>query len=302
MTKIIAVAGPTASGKSALAVELADRLNGEIISCDSMQIYRGMDIGTAKAGSAELARVPHHLIDITEPGSDFSCAEYKVLAEEAVSDITSRGKLPVFCGGTGLYLDAVLTGNRFPECAADEDYRRTLYKREASELYEMLRHIDPPAAEAIHMNNKKRVIRALEIYKATGITKTVWDERSRSDSPHYDAAVIVLEYEERAVLYRRIDERVDEMMERGLLEEVRRLQLPRDSTAAQAIGYKELNAYLDGCITLDEAVDKIKVSTRNYAKRQLTWFRKRDYAIPLIVNKKHTFKNIVNNALELLTV
>lgn len=302
MTKIIAVAGPTASGKTALALELAERFNGEIISCDSMQIYRGMDIGTAKPNECEMSRIRHHLIDIADPREHFSCAEYKILAESAVADIKSRGKLPVFCGGTGLYLDAVLTGNRFPECAADPDYREMLYKQEGSELFDLLRRTDPAAADAIHINNKKRMIRALEIFKTTGITKTEWDAQSRPDTPVYDAAVLVPNYEDREILYQRIGQRVDEMMERGLLEEVRRLKLPRDSTAAQAIGYKELNAYLDNRITLEQAVNEIKVSTRNYAKRQLTWFRRRSYVTLLNIKEENTFKDIVNNALNLLTI
>lgn len=302
MIKIIAVAGPTASGKTALALELAERFNGEIISCDSMQIYRGMDIGTAKPNAEELSRIPHHLIDIADPCQHFSCAEYKILAESAVADITIRGKIPIFCGGTGLYLDAVLTGNRFPDCAADPDYREMLYKRDNIELFDLLQRTDPAAAEAIHMNNKKRMIRALEIYKTTGLTKTEWDARSRLEPPVYDSTVLVPDYEDREILYQRIEHRVDEMMERGLLEEVCRLKLPRDSTAAQAIGYKELNAYLDNLVTLDRAVNEIKVSTRNYAKRQMTWFRKRSYVTLLNIKKENTFKDIVNNALKLLTI
>lgn len=302
MIKIIAVAGPTASGKTALALELAERFNGEIISCDSMQIYRGMDIGTAKPNAEELSRIPHHLIDIADPCQHFSCAEYKILAESAVADITIRGKIPIFCGGTGLYLDAVLTGNRFPDCAADPDYREMLYKQDNIELFDLLQRTDPAAAEAIHMNNKKRMIRALEIYKTTGLTKTEWDARSRIEPPVYDSTVLVPDYEDREILYQRIEHRVDEMMERGLLEEVCRLKLPRDSTAAQAIGYKELNAYLDNLVTLDRAVNEIKVSTRNYAKRQMTWFRKRSYVTLLNIKKENTFKDIVNNALKLLTI
>jgi len=302
MIKIIAVAGPTASGKTALALELAERFNGEIISCDSMQIYRGMDIGTAKPNAEELSRIPHHLIDIADPCQHFSCAEYKILAESAVADITIRGKIPIFCGGTGLYLDAVLTGNRFPDCAADPDYREMLYKQDNIELFDLLQRTDPAAAEAIHMNNKKRMIRALEIYKITGLTKTEWDARSRLEPPVYDSTVLVPDYEDREILYQRIEHRVNEMMERGLLEEVCRLKLPRDSTAAQAIGYKELNAYLDNLVTLDRAVNEIKVSTRNYAKRQMTWFRKRSYVTLLNIKKENTFKDIVNNALKLLTI
>ncbi len=302
MTDILAVAGPTASGKTALALELAEKFGGEIISCDSMQIYRGMDIGTAKPGAAELLRIPHHLIDIADPCDGFSCADYKLLAENTIKSIKSRGKLPVFCGGTGLYLDAVLTGSRFPECAADPDYREMLFMKDNSELYDLLHRTDPAAADIIHVNNKKRLIRALEIYKCTGVTKTEWDEQSRSVPCDYHASVLVLNYEDRELLYRRIDRRVDEMMEQGLLDEVRRLNLRRDSTAAQAIGYKELNSYLDGFYTLEDAVKKIKTATRNYAKRQMTWFRRRSYVTYLNIKAENTFKDIVNNALKLLTI
>lgn len=302
MTGIIAVAGPTASGKTALALELAELLNGEIISCDSMQIYRGMDIGTAKPDRNELARVPHHLIDIKDPDESFSCVEYKMLAENAVNDIISRDKLPVFCGGTGLYLDAVLTGNRFSECESNPGLRERLSQLSPEELYDMLREFDPAAADKIHINNKKRVIRAIEIYKLTGTTKTEWDARSRTESTVGDAKVLVLNYTDRAILYRRIDNRVDSMIERGLVDEVRRLCLPRCSTAAQAIGYKEIIAYLDGKYTLQEAVAEIKTATRNYAKRQMTWFRRRDYVTMLDIKEGDTFKDIVNNAKKLLTI
>lgn len=301
MMKITAVTGPTASGKTALALEIAERFNGEIISCDSMQIYRRMDIGTAKPDVSEMKRVPHHLIDITEPDENFSCAQYQQLAENAVCDIVRRGRLPVFCGGTGLYLDAVLTGNRFPECDSDPEYREMLYRKDNAELHAMLRDIDVESSDSIHMNNKKRIIRALEIYKTTGLTKTEWDMRSRIVPSAYDAAVLVLDYEDRDLLYRRIEQRVDEMMERGLLDEVKRLQLPRHSTAAQAIGYKELYSFLDGRFTLEQAVNEIKKSTRNYAKRQMTWFRGRNYSTFLKIRREDTFKDIVNNALKLLT-
>lgn len=301
MMKITAVTGPTASGKTALALEIAERFNGEIISCDSMQIYRRMDIGTAKPDVSEMKRVPHHLIDIAEPDENFSCAQYQQLAENAVCDIVRRGRLPVFCGGTGLYLDAVLTGNRFPECDSDPEYREMLYRKDNAELHAMLRDIDVESSDSIHMNNKKRIIRALEIYKTTGLTKTEWDMRSRIVPSAYDAAVLVLDYEDRDLLYRRIEQRVDEMMERGLLDEVKRLQLPRHSTAAQAIGYKELYSFLDGRFTLEQAVNEIKKSTRNYAKRQMTWFRGRNYSTFLKIRREDTFKDIVNNALKLLT-
>lgn len=297
--KIIAVCGPTASGKTALAIALAMELNGEIISCDSMQLYRGMDIGTAKPTPDELAAVPHHLIDIADPDEKFSVADYKRLAEAAYEDIVSRGKTPVFCGGTGLYLDAVVTGNVFSSSDADPAFRDSLNGVDSERLHEMLSECDPEAAAAIHPNNRKRVIRALEIFHSTGVPKSEWDRRSHPDGTAEDAAVIMPDYP-REVLYARIEKRVDAMMEQGLAGEALRLRNAFGETAAQAIGYKELYGYFDGSATLDEAIAAIKTATRNYAKRQLTWFRRRPYVTPLPVGEGDNFKNIVNNALKLL--
>ncbi len=305
-TKLIAVVGPTASGKTALSIELAKRYNGEIISCDSMQIYRGMDIGTAKPTTEEMQDIPHHMIDIIEPCEPFSAADYAERARAAIADITSRGKLPIFCGGTGLYLDSVLTENEYADVKTDNELRASLLadaqKYGAEALWERLRAVDPESAAAIHQNNVKRVARALEIYILSGVTKTEWDAKSRLKEPPYDATVIALD-RAREELYSRIDLRVDLMIEAGLVDEVRELlesgRLPRDSSAAQAIGYKEFIAYFDGSIALHDAVEQIKMSSRRYAKRQLTWFRRN----PDVnwIKSDENFEDIVNNASKLLT-
>lgn len=272
-TKLIAVVGPTASGKSALAIEIAKETGGEIISCDSMQVYRGMDIGTAKPTAAEMAEVRHHLIDVADPGEPFSCADYKILAEKAISDITSRGKIPVFCGGTGLYLDSVISIPAFsPEIP--DGIREELMRRSPDELWAELCRIDPESAEKTHRNNVKRVIRALEIYCGTGKTKSEWDRLSRETVPPYDTLFIGLDFLDREKLYRRIEKRIEIMLESGLTDEVSRLDLPRGCNAAQAIGYKELYLYLDGKAEYGDAVALLEKNTRNYAKRQLTWFRR----------------------------
>lgn len=304
--RIAAVVGPTASGKTALAIELAKHFDGEIISCDSMQIYRGMDIGTAKPTVDEMCGIPHHMIDIVDPCESFSAADYAPLAKAAADSIISRGKLPIFCGGTGLYLDSVLTANVYAEVETDPALRASLLKeaeRDGAEaLWKKLKAADPDSAAAIHMNNVKRVARALEIFLSSGITKTEWDRRSRTAPKPFDPVIIALD-RSRSELYERIDRRVDIMMDAGLENEVRVLldtgKLPRVSTAAQAIGYKELIDYFDGKCSLSEAVELIKMSSRRYAKRQLTWFR-RDPAVNWI-NSGDNFEDIVNIAKKLLT-
>ena len=301
MKPFIAITGATASGKSDLAMELCLRLCGEIISCDSMQVYRGMDIGTAKPTADDRARVPHHLIDIVDPGDSFSAADYQSAANAAAEEILSRGHLPVFCGGTGMYLEAVITGNTFSEAGSDPALRAELLTRDPGALYAELCEIDPEAARGIHPNNIKRVVRALEIYHATGMTKTEWDARSRTQSPEYQGRVLFLDYADRQQLYDRINARVDRMIALGLEQEVASLRLPAGSTSAQAIGYKEMLEYFSGALQFDEAVKKIKTASRNYAKRQLTWFRRRPYCVPLVIEKGKTFKDIVNIALKLLT-
>lgn len=302
LPSVLAVVGPTATGKSALAMELARRTGGEIISCDSMQVYTGMDIGTAKPTPADRAEVPHHLIDIVTPATEFSCADYRARAEAAVADIVSRGKLPIFCGGTGLYLNSVLeVGDFSPD--VDPEIRESLKSLPASELYERLRACDPEAAAGIHPNNLRRVVRALEIFAGTGVTKSEWDRRSKTAGKRYNAVKIGLDCRDRAALYARINDRVDAMFADGLAGEVKNLPRPLCKTASQAIGYSEFLKYgFDDPLFVSE---RIKQDTRNYAKRQLTWFR-RDPGINWFyiddgTDLREIFKNIVNNSLELLS-
>lgn len=299
--KVAAVTGPTASGKTALAIALAQRLNGEIVSCDSMQIYRGMDIGTAKPTPEELGAVPHHMIDIAEPQEEYSCARYAREAGDAIRDILARGKLPILCGGTGLYLDSVLAGERHSAPQADPALRERLRQKSAEERYAMLTEIDPASAAATHPNNEVRVIRALEIYLLSGRTKTEWDEMSRQIPPAFSAAMIVLDYTDRSVLYERIDRRVTAMLEQGLAQEAERLHLSPDTTAGQAIGYKEMTQYLAGACTLEEAAEQIRTASRNYAKRQMTWFSRYPDALHLDPGRAGGFEEIVNNAADFLT-
>ncbi len=303
--RIIAIVGPTASGKTSLAVELAKMLDGEIISCDSMQIYKGMDIGTAKVTADEMQGVKHHLIDVSEPAGDFSCAEYSALAKRAIEDIRSRGKQVIFCGGTGLYLDSVIGISSFSEAGSDEDFRAEMMKKTPDELHEMLRSIDPVSAETTHKNNVKRVIRALEIYHLTGKTKSFLDAESKKVRLPYESVIIGLDFRDRQTLYDRINRRVDMMIDDGLLDEVKRLDTPafRGSVASDGIGYKEILDYIDGAVTLTQAVEQIKQASRNYAKRQLTWFR-RNKAVKWIFTDdfegEQKFKLIVNSAIDLI--
>ena len=280
--KIIAVVGPTASGKTSLSIALAKELGGEILSCDSMQIYRDMDIGTAKPSAEEQDGVPHHLIDIAAADEPFSCAEYAALAKNKIAEVASRGKLPIFCGGTGLYLDGVLRGgNSYEKTETDPTYRAELEQVAAEQgaeaVHAMLAAVDPDAAQATHPNNVKRVIRALEIYHTTGVTKTELDRRSVQVESEYDALVLGIRFPDTEELYERINLRVDLMIEQGLLDECRRLMeagvFERSATAAQAIGYKELFPYLRGELSLKNCVETLKMATRRYAKRQMTWFR-----------------------------
>ena len=311
--KIIAVVGPTASGKSALALELAKQCGGEIVSCDSMQIYKRMNIGTAKPTADELLSVRHHLIDIVEPTENFSCEDYVNLASNAINDICERGKLPIVCGGTGLYLDALLRGGNSAPSIDSTEIRAMLCARAEregiEEIYAELTQIDPESASIIHPNNVKRVIRALEIYLATGRTKSELDKESKSFESPYDATVAYLTFDDRDLLYNRIDRRVDIMISDGLIEETRALMnegvFEINRTAAQAIGYKELFGFLEGREDITFAIETLKRSTRRYAKRQITWFSAKDYAIPLCVDENKSvksFENIVNNAKKLFSL
>ena len=311
--RILAVVGSTAGGKTSLAVRLARDLNGEIISCDSMQIYRHMNVGTATPDESERGGIPHHLMDFVDPTDPrgYSCADYVRDARAAAADILSRGKLPILCGGTGLYLDAFLRGGSFEVTDTDPALRAelaALAEREGAEaLHAILRELDPASAEAIHPNNVKRVIRAVEICRTTGRKKSDLDRESREPASPYDATVIGLRYQDRSILYDRIDRRVDLMMEQGLLEETRRLRemgvFEICRTAAQAIGYKELFPYLDGTMSLEACVDVLKMATRHYAKRQLTWFSAKPYVRWIACDQPcdggfetKKFEDIVNNA------
>ncbi len=303
--RILCIVGPTASGKSGLALALAKRLDGEIVSCDSMQVYRGMDIGTAKATAAEQAEIPHHLLDLIEPNVPFSAADFAAAAEIAVREITARGKLPVFCGGTGLYLDSLLRPTAYAAPPPDPALRASLAAKleevGAQVMHDELAALDPAAAEAIHPNNTKRVLRALEICISSGRTKSELDAESVTGDCRYNACVIGLRWP-RELLNARIDVRVDAMLEEGLLDETARLLaagcLAPGTTAGQAIGYKELVPYLRGEEPLSQSVEQLKISTHRYAKRQMTWFGAKDY-VRWIDCADRNFEEIVNIAAEL---
>ncbi len=278
--QLIILTGPTAVGKTAASIGLAKAVNGEIISADSMQVYRTMDIGSAKITPEEMDGVPHHLVDVLEPEEEFNVVRFQQMAKDAMEGIYKRGRIPVIVGGTGFYIQAVLYDIDFTESDGNPAYRRELEQAAAEKgpeyLHEQLEKIDPRSAEEIHANNVKKVIRALEFYHQTGQKISEHNARQREKSSPYDSAYFVLT-DDRAALYDRIDRRVDLMMELGLLDEVRRLKergVKRESTAMQGLGYKELLAYLDGEYPLDEAVRIIKRDTRHFAKRQLTWFRR----------------------------
>ena len=278
--KVIVVAGPTATGKTALGILLARRFDGEVVSADSMQLYRRMDIGTAKADAGERAAVPHHMLDIAEPDESYSVSRYVEDAARCCGEILSRGKIPVIVGGTGLYIDSLLSGRDFSaRDEGDETLRAALgarYDAEGGEaLLAELAAFDPARAEKLHPGDKRRIVRAIEIYRLTGETITQHDARTRALPERYDAARIVLNYRERADLYARIDARVDGMIAAGLFDEVEALLregLRPSCTAMQAIGYKEAALALAGAITREEAIAQIKQNSRRYAKRQLTWF------------------------------
>ena len=278
--KVIVIVGPTASGKTALSIELAKKINGEIISCDSMQIYKDLNIGSAKPTIEEMQGIKHYLIDEIEPTQRFSVAEYKKRAEKAIEEIIKKGKMPIVVGGTGLYANSLIYGIEYNEIKYDEKYRNELMKFAQTEeglesLFEKARKIDPKAMEKISKNDKKRIIRILEIYNSTGATKTEQEKESRKNDVKYDYKVFALNME-RSVLYERINKRVDIMLEQGLIEEVKSILKKYNEfpTAMQAIGYKEIVEYFNGDLTKQEAIEKIKQESRRYAKRQITWFKK----------------------------
>lgn len=279
---VLAVAGPTASGKTSLGVFLAKQLGCEIISTDSMQIYKGLDVGTAKVTNEEMCGVPHHCLDIRTPEQVFSVADFVDLANEKAAEIAQRGKTPLLVGGTGLYLESFLKGVHFAPDKANPKIRQKLTEEleqyGAEAMYLRLEQVDPDAAHATHPNNTVRVLRALEHYEATGQTLSEQRAHSLPEQPPYRALVFGLDFPERAQLYQRIDQRVDLMMEQGLLEEAKMVYQNRESyrTAAQAIGYKEFFPYFEHTAEISQCVDKLKQASRNYAKRQLTWFRRMD--------------------------
>jgi tRNA dimethylallyltransferase len=281
MNKIICVVGPTASGKTALAVELAKELGGEVISCDSMQIYRGMDIGTAKPTLDEMQGIPHHMIDICDPTEDFSVSRYTEMATPILDDILARGKTAIIAGGTGLYVDALIRGNDFapiPATGHREKLEAQIEAEGVEALLCQLRSIDPEAAER-SQGNPRRIIRALEVYYETGETITAHNLKTQALPPRYTPLWIGLDFTNRQDLYDRIDRRVEIMLETGLLEEIRHLLasgIPENATAMQAIGYKEFVDALAGRASLTSAVQQVQQASRRYAKRQLTWFRRNE--------------------------
>ena len=282
MKRIAAVVGPTASGKTVLAVALAKQFNGEVVSADSMQIYRKLNIGTAKPTAEEMQGVPHHMLDVADPGESYSVSRYEKEATACVEDILSRGKLPIVCGGTGLYVDALIRGGGFLESGVDSGLRAQLEEewdaRGGEAMLQRLASFDPDSAARLHLNDKKRIIRAVEVYLQTGITITAHNARTAALPPQYDSVMIGLRTDPRQILYNRIDRRVNKMLDAGLEQEARQLLESGDlaGTAAQAIGYKEMLAYFRGEATLEQAADLIRQKSRNYAKRQLTWFQRDD--------------------------
>lgn len=305
--KVAAIVGPTASGKTALSIALAKKYNGEIISCDSMQIYRGMDIGTAKPDMDERDGVVHHMFDVVDPKDSYSCADYVRDAKEKINDIVSNKKLPIICGGTGLYLDRLLQGGTFEMTDTLPEYKKELERIALEEgnlkVHKMLLEVDPESAGSIHPNNLKRVIRALEIYKSCGIPKSVLDKRSVEQDSEYDALVVGIRFKDREMLYDRINRRVDIMLEMGLEEETRRLfeqgMFEKARTASAAIGYKELLGYIKGNMTLDEAKEALKTASRRYAKRQMTWFSSHSNVVWIDIGEEYRFEDVVDTASKL---
>ena len=293
--KVIVICGPTASGKTALSIELAKRINGEIISSDSMQIYKDMDIGTAKPTKEETQGIKHYLIDCVSPDERYSVANFKKDAKAAIKEIVQKGKTPIVVGGTGLYVDSLIYEIDYNDIEIDEQYRNQLEDIAKNDgldkLYEEAKKIDPEAISKISENDQKRIIRVLEIYHSTGKTKTEQEAMSRKE-PEYDYKVFALNWE-RDILYERINKRVDIMIEQGLIEEVKNIKEKYNKfpTAMQGLGYKEVVDYLDGKYSKEEMIEKIKMETRRYAKRQLTWFRKNKQTIWLD-GKEDIQKNI----------
>ena len=303
--KLVIIGGPTGVGKTEISLRLAEVLQGEIVSCDSMQIYREMDIGSAKASNYERERIPHHMLDVVTPFDDFTVTDYKEMAERAIDDILSRGKIPIMVGGTGLYIDAVILDLSFTDGGQDSGFREemTAYalKNGNLVLHEKLREIDPATANNIHPNNVKRVIRALEVFKLTGKPFSSFKDSGKLN-PKYDPYYFYLS-KDRSALYESINDRVEKMMDAGLLDEIKNLAnqgLNQSYMSMQGIGYKEMLSYIQGDLTLDEAKELVKKRSRNYAKRQLTWFRHHPYAKEI---SKDSFSDdeIIDHILKALT-
>ncbi len=301
MNKVIVVSGPTASGKTALAVELAKIYDGEVISADSMQIYTDMDVASAKATAEEQQGIPHHLLGFLDPSEGFSVAAYVKLCDDYVRNILGRGKTPIICGGTGLYISSFVDNLTFDDSEQDFSYREELRKFAEEHgngaLLERLREVDPETAATLHENNVGRIIRALEVYKTTGHTISQAKAMSRETPSPYEFIMITLDFEDRDILRERINRRVDDMMKRGLLDEARAcFEQPDRPTAAQAIGCKELYPYFRGERELSDCVEELKLRTRQYAKRQLTWFRRDKRNLRLIIGKNDEFSDVVKKA------
>lgn len=298
---VIVICGPTASGKTNLSIELAKRLKGEIVSCDSMQIYKDMTIGTAKPTKEEMQGIKHYLVDCVSPEERYSVANYQKEALEAIEKIINKGKIPIIVGGTGLYLNSLIYGIEYKDEEIDLDYRKSLEeiaeRKGLSELYYMAKEIDPQAIENISINDKKRICRVLEIYHSTGKTKTEQEIESRKVEPKYNYLIFGINME-REKLYERINKRVDIMLELGLIEEVQEVlkKYKTFPTAMQGLGYKEVVEYLQGNLTKEEMIDKVKMETRRYAKRQLTWFKR--YKDIIWLNGLEDVQNNVNIILE----
>lgn len=299
--KVIVICGPTASGKTALSIELAKKINGEIVSCDSMQIYKEMDIGTAKPTEEEKQGIKHYMIDIISPNERYSVADYKKEAKEAIREIISKGKVPIVVGGTGLYVDSLIYEIEYSNIEFDKEYRKELELKADNEgldkLYEEAKKIDPKAIEKISSNDRKRIIRILEIYHATGKNKTEQEIESRKNEVEFDYKVYAISWD-REILYDRINKRVDIMLEDGLIKEVEEINKKYNEfpTAMQGLGYKEVVQYLNKECSYEEMVEKIKMETRRYAKRQLTWFRKNKQTIWL--NGENEIQNNIKIILE----
>lgn len=299
--RVVAVVGPTASGKTALGVQLARHFDGEIVSADSMQVYRGMPVATAQPEPEEMAGVPHHLIGFLDPGETFSVSDYVQLAREAIAGIAGRGKLPVIVGGTGLYVDSLLQNISFAEQPQDEQLREELYRQARADggeaLYRELCEIDPEAAQQVHPHNFVRLVRAVEIYRLTGKTLTEHKRESRREPSPYQACMLGLSCRDRQVLYDRIDRRVDRMAENGLLEEARALRASGSRrTAGNAIGHKELEPYFLGEEGLEECLERVRRESRRYAKRQLTWFRRNPEIHWLYLDDFDSFDAVIKNS------